>query len=136
MARVAVVLMLLALVACKPPAPALDPRAESIAHEFFDDVARGADLEAEPHLAHELKNPTSEQEITEFKAVIPAEPYRSMELRSSETKTDSTGTTTSLMQVYHYADKALVVQTALFKSPAGVDPVIVGFKVEAHDNAS
>jgi hypothetical protein len=37
------------------------------------------------------------------------------------------------MDVYNYGDHTLVVQTALFKSPGGVDPVIVGFDVRPGD---
>lgn len=125
--RFAAAFVVLALVACKPAAPTLDPTADPIAREFFDDVRRGADLDAEPHLAHELKNPTSEEEIAELRSIIPQEPPSLVELKSWNVTTDSTGTTTKLTHLYHYADRVLVVQTALFKSPSGVDPVIVGF---------
>ena len=134
MSRFAGVLVMLSLAACKPAAPTLDPTADAIARQFFDEVRTGADLEGDPHLAHELKNPTTEDQIAQFRALIPAEPYRSVELRSSDTTTDSTGVTTKLMDIYNYGDHTLVVQTALFKSPGGVDPVIVGFKVSPGDD--
>jgi hypothetical protein len=131
--RFAAVFIALALGACKPPAPTLDPAAEPIARAFFDDVARGADLDAQPHLAHELKNPTSEEQIAEFRSIIPADAPRLIELKAWDAHEDSTGVTTRLTEDYHYGDKALVVQTALFKSPSGVDPVIVGFQVKESD---
>jgi hypothetical protein len=122
----------LGLLACKPAGPPpLDPNADGYARQFFDEVRTGADLEADPHLAHELKNPTTEDQIAQFRALIPPEPYRSVELRDSQVTQDSTGVTTKLMDVYHYADKDLIAQTALFKSPGGVDPVIVGFNLTA-----
>jgi hypothetical protein len=137
MARfVGVLVALLALAACKPPAPTLDPNADPIARGFFDEVRTGADLDADPHLAHELKNPTTEQQLAEFRALIPAEPYRSVVLKSAESSTDSVGTTTKLTDVYDYGDHVLIVQTALFKSPAGVEPVIVGFNLRAGDSGS
>ena len=133
--RFAAVFIVLALGACKPPAPTLDPAADPIARSFFDDVSRGADLDAEPHLAHELKNPTTEAQIAEFRTIIPADPPRLVELKSWDARSDSTGVTTRLTDVYHYGDKVLVVQTALFKSPSGVDPVIVGFQVKPSEGA-
>jgi hypothetical protein len=42
---------------------------------------------------------------------------------------NSTGTTTRLTEAYHYGDQILIAQTALFKSPGGSEPVIVGFKL-------
>jgi hypothetical protein len=131
--RFAAGFIVLALLACKPAAPTLDPAADPIARAFFDDVRRGADLDAEPHLAHELKNPTSEAQIAEFRSIIPADAAGVPVLKSWDVRTDSTGTTTRLTNVYHYGDRVLVVQTALFKSPSGVDPVIVGFQVKESD---
>jgi len=123
-------LAVLALAACKPPAPTtLDPKADPIARAFFDEVRRGADIDADPHLAHELKNPTSEDQISQFRALIPAEPPSSVDLKDATFVTDTVGTTTKLTDVYHFANKDLVVQTALFRSPSGVEPVIVGFQV-------
>jgi hypothetical protein len=119
----------LALAACKPEPPKLDPDADQIARAFFDEVRTGADLDADPHLAHELKNPTTEEQIGNFRTLIPVEPPHSVELRDSTVSTDSTGTTTKLTDVYHYVDRDLIAQTALFKSPGGVEPVIVGFRV-------
>jgi hypothetical protein len=131
--RFAAVFIMLALEACKPPAPTLDPAADPIARAFFDDVARGADLDALPHLAHELKNPTSEEQIAEFRSIIPTDAPRLIELKAWDAHEDRTGVTTRLTEDYHYGDKVLVVQTALFKSPSGVDPVIVGFQVKESD---
>ena len=71
--RFAAIFVVLALAACKPAAPSLDPAADPIARAFYDDVRRGADLDAEPHLAHELKNPTTEAQIAEFRQVIPSD---------------------------------------------------------------
>ena len=133
--RFAAVFVVVALVACKPAAPTLDPAAEPIARAFFEDVRRSADLDAEPHLAHELKNPTSEAQIAEFRSLIPQDETAVPELKSWDARTDSTGTTTRLTEVYHYGDRVLVVQTALFKAPAGVDPVIVGFQVQPSNGA-
>jgi hypothetical protein len=127
--RFAAVFIAMGLIACKPAAPTLDPSAEPIARAFFEDVRRNADLDAEPHLAHELKNPTSEAQIAEFRSQIPQDEIAVPELKSWDARTDSTGTTTRLTEVYHYGDQLLVAQTALFKSPGGVDPVIVGFRV-------
>ncbi len=127
--RFAIGLLGLALVACKPATPpAPDPNADAIARQFFDEVRTGADLENDPHLA-------TEAQIAEFRALIPAEPYKSVELRSSSVSSDSAGTTTKLADVYAYGDRALLVQTALFKSPAGVEPVIVGFRVDPDTGA-
>jgi hypothetical protein len=133
---VGVLVVLLALAACKPPPPTLDPAADPIARGFFDEVRTGGDLDADPHLAHELKNPTTEQQLAEFRALIPAEPYRSETLKSWEASDDNVGTTTKLTHVYDYGDHVLIVQTALFKSPGGVEPVIVGFNLRAGDAAS
>jgi hypothetical protein len=134
MSRFAGVLVVLSLAACKPAAPTLDPNADAIARQFFDEVRSGGELEDDPHLARELKNPTTEDQIAQFRALIPAEPYRSVELRSFDIKSDSVGVTTRLVDVYNYGDHVLVVQTALFKSPGGVDPVIVGFNVRPGDS--
>lgn len=124
------ILALLALAACKPPAPpAPDPEADPIARAFYQEVRTGGDLDADVHLAHELKNPTTEQELAQFRTLIPVEPPSSIELTNSEVHTDSAGTLTKLTEVYHYADRDLLAQTALFKSPGGVDPIIVGFKL-------
>ena len=129
MARFAAVLLVLMLAGCKPAPPTLDPEAESFARAFFEEVRSGADLDADIHLAHELKNPTTEAQIAQFRSLIPDEPYQSVELKSWDAKTDNIGTTTRLTQVYHYMDRTLVAQTAFFKSPAGRDPVIVGFNL-------
>lgn len=131
--RFAAIFLVAALAACKAAAPTLDPAADPIARAFYDDVRRGADLDAEPHLAHELKNPTSEQQIAQFRQIIPPDAQGAVELKSWDARTDSTGTTTRLTHVYHYGDRVLVAQTALFKSPSGVDPVIVGFQVQPSD---
>ena len=117
----------LALWSCKPAPPTLDPNAEVISRQFFEDVKNGLDLDAEPHLAHELKNPTTEAQIAAFRAMIPAEPASSITLRAWDAKTDSIGTTTRLTEAYGYSGHTLVAQFALFKSPSGQDPMIVGF---------
>ena len=138
MMRFASVLRLaIAISACKPAAPPqLDPSAEVIARQFYEDVHEGADLGANTHLAHELKNPTSESQLALFRALMPDEPARSIELESWDAKTDSTGATTRLTIDYGYGDRTLVAQTALFKSPAGTEPVIVGFQVSSKGTAS
>ena len=136
MVRFAVPALALALLACKPAPPAPDPAAEPIARAFFDEVRTGADIEADPHVAHELKNPTSEDQLAEFRALIPADPATRVETRSADAQVSSEGTLTRLTQAYHYVDRTLLVQTALFKSPSGVDPVIVGFKVSLDDGAA
>ena len=135
MPRFAIALMALALAACQPPAATLDPNAEPIARQFFDEVRTGADLEASPHLAHELKNPTTEEQLAELRSQIPLEPPRSVTLTSWDAKTETIGTTTHLTQAYAYADRTLVVRTAFFKSPNGQDPVIIGFTITS-DTAS
>ena len=117
----------LMLAACKPAPPPLDPNAELICRQFFEDVRNGVDLDAEPHLAHELKNPTTEAQIAGFRAMIPDEPASSITLRSWDAKTDSAGATTRLTIAYGYAGHTLVAHCALFKSPSGQDPVVVGF---------
>jgi hypothetical protein len=135
MARTASVLLipavLLALAACKPAQATLDPLAQPIAHAFFEEVHSGGDLMADAHLAHELKNPTTVDQLAQFRDLMPAEAPRSVALQSWDAKDDSTGETTRLKETYTFSDRTLVVQTALFKAPAGQDPVIVGFKVEA-----
>lgn len=125
----ALALGLVVVAACQPAKPTLDPHAEVIARQFFEDVRSGADLDAEPHLAHELKNPTTEAQIAHFRTMIPDDPPRSIELRTWDAKTDSAGTTTRLTEAYAYGDHTLVAQFALFKSPSGEDPVIVGFQL-------
>jgi hypothetical protein len=130
-------LAILALAACKPAeAPSLDPGAEVIARQFFEEVKSGADLNANTHLAHELKNPTSEEQLAMFRSMIPDEPSRSIDLESWDAKTNSDGTTTRLTIDYGYSDRILVAQTALFKSPGGKDPVIVGFQITSKPPAS
>jgi hypothetical protein len=138
MPRFAAALALMFLAgACKPAAaPQLDPKAEVIARQFYEDVRNGADLNANPHLAHELKNPTSEEQLAMFRSMIPDEPARSIDLEDWDAKTNSDGTTTRLTIDYGYGDRTLVAQTALFKSPGGVDPVIVGFQVTSKPLAS
>ena len=131
--RFAAVFVVAALAACKSAAPTLDPAAAPIAQAFYDEVSRGADLDADSHLAHELKNPTTEEEIAEFRAIIPSDAPAPPVLKSWDVKADSVGTTTRLTQVYRYAGRVLVAQTALFKSPGGVEPVIVGFQVKESD---
>jgi hypothetical protein len=130
MARFGALLIILALAACKPAATQeLDPNAEVIARQFYEEVKSGADLNADTHMAHELKNPTSEQQLAMFRSMIPDEPARSIELESWDAKTDDAGATTRLTINYGYSDRTLVAQTALFKSPGGKDPVIVGFQI-------
>ena len=140
MARFAGVLGVLsgvaALAACQPAKPTLDPSAEPIARAFFDEVRTGADLDQDEHLAHELKNPTSEQQLAVFKTLIPVEPPQQIELKSWEVSTDAAGTTTKLTELYHYADRTLAAQTALFKSPSGKDPVIIGFNLTEQDQTT
>jgi hypothetical protein len=133
--RFAAVLIIAALAACKPAAPTLDPAAEPIARAFFDEVRRGADLDADTHLAHELKNPTTEAQIAEFRAIIPSDAPAPPTLKAWNVSTDSAGTTTRLTDIYRYGDRVLVAQTALFKSPSGVEPVIVGFQVKESDGS-
>jgi hypothetical protein len=138
MARIAVAaLALIAVAACaKPPASdSLDPQADPIAREFYDDVRGGADLTAEPHLARELKNPTTASQLEVYRALMPAEPPQSVELQNWDVSTDSTGTTTKLTDAYHYMDRTLIARTALFKSPGGQDPVIVGFDLTSKPNS-
>ncbi|HUO13029.1 MAG TPA: hypothetical protein VMU37_09785 [Caulobacteraceae bacterium] len=130
MARFASLLLILALGACKPAQATLDPNAQPIAHAFFDDVRSGGDLMAEPHLAHELKNPTTFDQIAQFRTLIPPEAPRSVSLDSWDAKDDSTGETTRLKETYTFSDRTVIVQTALFKSPSGQEPVIVGFDVQ------
>ena len=122
-----------AVAACQPAKPTLDPNAEPIARAFFEEVRTGADLDADEHLAHELKNPTSEEQLTVFRSLIPVEPPQSIELKSWVATRDSAGTTTKLTELYHYADRTLMAQTALFKSPSGRDPVIIGFNLTEQD---
>jgi hypothetical protein len=130
MARFGALPIILALAACAPAAaPQLDPNAEVIARQFYEEVKSGGDLTADEHMAHELKNPTSEEQLALFRALIPDEPARSIDLESWDAKTDSSGTTTRLTINYGYSDRTLVAQTALFKSPGGKDPVIVGFQI-------
>ena len=129
--------IVLALAACKPAeAPQLDPDAEVIARQFYEEVKGGADLNTDTHLAHELKNPTSVEQLALFRSMIPDEPSRSIELESWDAKTNDSGTTTRLTIDYGYSDRTLVAQTALFKSPAGTEPVIVGFQVSSQRAAS
>jgi len=130
MPRFAIVLVGLSLAACKPAVPPpLDPDADAIARQFFEEVRTGADLETDPHLAHELKNPTTEAQIAAFRAEIPVEPPKSVVVQHSDVQVDSTGATTRITEIYQYADRTLTVRTALFKSPAGQQPVIVGFDI-------
>jgi hypothetical protein len=136
-AHFAALLIVLALAACKPAAaPQLDPHAEVIARQFFEEVKSGADLNTDVHMARELKNPTSEEQLALFRSMIPDEPARSIDLESWDAKTDDTGTTTRLTINYGYSDRTLVAQTALFKSPSGADPVIVGFQITTRPLAS
>lgn len=130
MVRFGMLLTVLALAACKPAAPLeLDPAAEVIARQFYEDVKSGADLESNVHLAHELKNPTSAEQLAMFRSMIPDEPARSIDLETWDAKANDTGTTTRLTIDYGYSDRTLVAQTALFKSPGGKEPVIVGFQI-------
>ena len=127
---VAILGLVLMASACEPaPPPSLDPNAEVIARQFYEDVRNGTDLGANAHLAHELKNPTSEEQLALFRSMIPDQPAQSIQLETWDAKTDSTGTTTRLTIDYGYSDRTLVAQTALFKSPGGTEPVIVGFQV-------
>ena len=138
MTRFAAALTLVFLAsACSPAAPPqLDPKAEVIARQFYEDVRNGADLSANTHLAHELKNPTSEEQLAMFRSMIPDEPAHSIDVDNWDAKTDSDGTTTRLTIDYGYGDRTLVAQTALFKSPGGQDPVIVGFQVTPRPTAN
>jgi hypothetical protein len=132
MARFGALLIILALAACKPaPTQELDPNAEVIARQFYEEVKSGADLSADTHLARELKNPTSAEQLAMFRAMIPDEPARSIDLESWDAKTTDVGTTTRLTINYGYGDRTLVAQTALFKSPGGTEPVIVGFQISS-----
>jgi hypothetical protein len=135
--RLAAAVCLALLAACKPAAaPQLDPSAEVVARQFYEDVRNGADLNANEHLAHELKNPTSEEQLAMFRSMIPDQPARSIDLVSWDAKTDDAGATTRLTIDYGYGDRTLEAQTALFKSPGGTEPVIVGFQVTSKPMAS
>ncbi len=137
MARFGALLVLLAVAACKPaPPPELDPAAEVIARQFYEEVKSGVDLEGDVHLAHELKNPTSAEQLAMFRGMIPDEPARSIDLETWDAKTDGAGTTTRLTIDYGYSDRTLVAQTALFKSPGGKEPVIVGFQITSKPAAN
>jgi hypothetical protein len=137
MVRFGMALTVLALAACKPAeAPQLDPSAEVIARQFYEEVKSGADLNTDVHMARELKNPTSEEQLATFRSMIPDEPARSIDLETWDAKNDSSGTTTRLTIDYGYSDRTLVAQTALFKSPGGKDPVIVGFQITSKPPAS
>ena len=129
MARTAGLLLALALIACKPAQPPLDPQADPIARAFFEEVRTGANLDASPHLAREQKTSTTEQQLSEFRDLIPAQPPTSIELKEYNVSSNSAGVTTRLVDLYTYSDRALIVQTALFKAPSGQTPVIIGFKV-------
>ena len=83
----------------------------------------------DPHLAHELKNPTTVAQLADFRGLIPSEAPRSVELQHWDVSDDSAGETTRLKEAYAFSDRTLIVQTALFKSPSGQDPIIVGFQV-------
>ena len=79
MARTAGLLLALALIACKPAQPPLDPQADPIARAFFEEVRTGANLDASPHLAREQKTSTTEQQLSEFRDLIPAQPPTSIQ---------------------------------------------------------
>jgi len=119
----------LGLAACKPAKPPLDESAEMIARSFFEEVRNGDDIMADPHVARELKNPTSLQQIAEFRAMIPSGLPSRVEVEDYDVKTDDTGTTTRMSVAYRYAATTILAQTALFKAPSGHEPVIVGFKI-------
>jgi hypothetical protein len=87
-------------------------------------------------MARELKNPTSEEQLALFRSMIPDETARSIDLESWDAKTDAAGTTTRLTINYGYSDRTLVAQTALFKSPGGTAPVIVGFQITSKPAAN
>ena len=125
MARLAVLCLGLLLCACGLPAP--DKSAEPIARSFYDEVRSGADLTDDPNVAHELKNDTSTQQLAAFREMIPAEAPQSIQTRAYDVVVNSTGTTTHITDAYRYADRTLIAQTALFKSPSGRSPVIIGF---------
>jgi hypothetical protein len=129
MAKWAILGLGMALAACRGEAPQPDAEAEPIARAFYDEVRAGGDVEADPHVARELKNPTSEAQIAEFRTLIPAEPPDRVEARDANVVKDSVGTTTRLTHVYHYGERTVVARTALFESPSGTNPVIVGFQV-------
>jgi len=119
----------LAVAACKPAKPPLDESAEMIARSFFEEVRNGDDISNDAHVARELKNPTSTEQLAEFRAMIPAGLPSRVEVEDYDVKTDDAGTTTRLSVAYRYATMTILVQTALFKAPSGHEPVIVGFKV-------
>jgi hypothetical protein len=127
MGKPAILCLGLLLCACSLPAP--DKSAEPIARSFYDEVHTGADLTADPHVAHELKNDTSTQQLAAFREMIPAEAPQSIETRAYDVVANSTGVTTHITDAYRYADRTLIAQTALFKSPSGRSPVIVGFNL-------
>ncbi len=131
MTRFAASLALLAFTAACAPAPKqeLDPGAETIARQFYEDVHNGADLDGDTHVARELKNGATEQQLALFRSMMPSEPERSIDVQSWDASTNSVGTTTRLTIAYGYSDRTLIAQTALFKSPGGSEPVIVGFNV-------
>jgi hypothetical protein len=104
-------------------------KAGPIARAFYEEVRTGADITADPHLAHELKNPTTQSQLGTFRALIPPEAPSQIETRLFDVETDETGETTRIVEAYHYADRTLIAQTALFRSPAGRSPVIVGFNI-------
>jgi len=136
-ARFGPLLIILALAACAPAAaPQLDPSAEVIARQFYEEVGSGGDLNTDEHMARELKNPTSEEQLALFRSMIPDETARSIDLESWDAKTDAAGTTTRLTINYGYSDRTLVAQTALFKSPGGTEPVIVGFQITSKPAAN
>ena len=127
MSKLAILGVGLMLGACALPGP--DKSAEPFARAFYDEVRAGADLTDDPQVARELKNDTSTQQLATFREMIPAEAPRSIETRAYDVVVNSTGTTTHITDAYRYSDRTLIAQTALFKSPSGRSPVIVGFNL-------
>lgn len=136
--RFAAILAVFTLFACHKPGPSpAETTAGPIARAFYEEVRTGADLSGDPNLARELKTPATQDQLSYFRALIPAEAPSSVERRLFDVKTDSTGETTLIVDAYRYSDRTLIAQTALFRSPAGRTPVIVGFNLsrEAADGS-
>ncbi|MFI4974636.1 MAG: hypothetical protein ACHP84_08880 [Caulobacterales bacterium] len=117
----------LAVSACS--LPTVDKQSDAIARHVYDEVRTGADVDADPNVAHELKNPTTAMELNAMRGLIPAGDPKKVENRAISVNVTSVGTTTHLTHAYVYDDRTVYAYTTLFKSPGGKTPVVVGFNL-------
>lgn len=115
----------LALVAAACSAPKED---EAMTRGLFQTLQAGDFNTIQAHLAADLQTPAALPELTRMRSLIPPVPPQSVDTEGWSKTTNLQGTRIETHHRYTYADRALLVDTALF-TPKGGQVIIETFKV-------